>query len=80
MSLWSKLFGIKPKHTDEAPELIQENIAAGKAVMLDVRGQEERDHGYLEGSIFIPITELKSLPPGASEVSKLDRSKIIYCH
>ena len=80
MSLWSKLFGNKSKHTKDTAELIQQNIADGKAVLLDVRSQQERDRGYVEGSIFIPITELKSLPPGSGEVSKLDRSKIIYCH
>ena len=80
MSLWSKLFGTKRKFIDEAPERIQKNIAEGKAVMLDVRSQEEWDAGHLRGAIFIPITELKSLSPESVTVPALDSKKIIYCH
>ena len=80
MSLWSKLFGEKPKHTTESPFEIQNNIASGKAVMLDVRSQQEWDAGHLNNVIFIPITELKSLSAETTNVDGLDKTKIIYCH
>lgn len=80
MSLWSKLFGERRKFTDDASQLIQKNIADGKAIMLDVRSQEERDAGFLKGSVFIPITSIKSLPANAGEVAELDKSNIIYIH
>ena len=82
MPIFSKLFGGKPdhEHTTDSPETIRKNIADGKAVMLDVRGQEERDAGYIKESIFISISEIKALPEGASEIRDLDKAKIVYCH
>ncbi len=80
MPVWSQLFGGGKKHTSDSPELIRQNIAEGKAVMLDVRSQEERDAGFLKDSIFIPIAEIKSLPDGTGVIEKLPKDKIIYCH
>jgi len=80
MSIRSRLFGNKHEYTTDTPEQMRANIAAGKAVMLDVRSQEEREEGYLAGSIFIPITDIKTLPEGTTELDGLDKSKIIYCH
>ena len=68
------------QYTTDTPEQIRANIKEGKAVMLDVRSQEERDAGYLKDSIFIPITEIKALPAGATELRDLDKTKIVYCH
>ena len=59
---------------------IKRNLSDGKAVLLDVRGQEERDLVHLKDSIFIPGTEIKSLEPGVSEVGDLPKDKIVYCH
>ncbi len=80
MSLWSKLFGDQRKFTADTPKLIQQNIADGKAIMLDVRSQIEWENGHLKDAIFIPITTLKMLTPESIEVSELDSEKIIYCH
>ncbi len=79
MAIWSKLFG-GGQHTTDSPELIQENIASGSAVMLDVRSQEERDAGFLKNSIFIPITDIQALPPGSDSMHGLPKEAIIYCH
>ena len=80
MSLWSKMFGDQERFTDDPPHLIQQHISEGKAIMLDVRSQDERDNGHLKDSIFIPITTLRSMTVEAIEASELDSGKIIYCH
>lgn len=82
MSLFQKLFGGKPahRHTDDDWDTIQKNIDNGSAVMLDVRSQEEWDAGRLDKAIFIPITQIKSLPPGATSLDGLPKDKIVYCH
>lgn len=80
MSLWSKLFGGKQKFTNDTSTLVQKNIAEGKAVMLDVRSQQERDNGHLKDSIFIPISTLKSQTSEAVADAGLDKGKIVYCH
>jgi rhodanese-related sulfurtransferase len=80
MSLWSRLFGDNQKFTADAPEQIRKNIADGKAVMLDVRSQEEWGNGHLKDAIFIPITTLKALTSETVNVAELDSDKIVYCH
>ena len=64
----------------EAKEL----LAAGTAVMIDVRSQGERDGGHLDGSIFLPITQIKeaSGKKGFSEwtAGKIPKGKIVYLH
>ncbi len=67
-------------HTNDTIAEIQQRLASGEAVMLDVRGQEERDAGHLANSIFIPITEIKALEPGTTSVENLPADKIVYCH
>ena len=52
--------GESTKETPKEPLAeAQDLIAAGKAVMIDVRSQGERDAGHLEGSIYLPITEIQ---------------------
>ena len=80
MGLWSRLFGGGNKHTSDSPERMQQNIASGKAVMLDVRSQEERDAGFIKDSIFITIKQIMELPAGAKTLNGLPSDKIVYCH
>ena len=80
MPIWNALFG-GANHTSDELQVIIENLENGKAVMLDVRSQEERDAGYLKESIFIPITELPSLVSDESALKqRLPVDKIVYCH
>ena len=48
--------------------------AAGE-VLLDVRSQEEYDAGHIEGSVLLPIDEIRQ------RYTELDKSKtyIVYC-
>lgn len=62
----------------------KEGIAAGTAVMVDVRSQEERNAGHLDGAIFLPITKIKEkagqegFPEWAA--GKIPKGKVIYLH
>ena len=73
------------KDTPEDPLAeARQNIAAGTAVMVDVRSRGERDAGHLDGSIFLPITQIKEMA-GKEEFSewaagKIPKGKIIYIH
>ena len=80
LTLWSNLFGPKGKHCDEHHEVIQANIAEGKAIMLDVRSQEEWNGGTLKQAILLSITEIKALPKGTQEIPGLQKETIVYCH
>lgn len=80
MSLFEKMFGSSPQHTTDSPELIRQNIAEGKAIMLDVRSQEEFDAGHLKDVVFISIDQINAIEPGTTSLPNLDQSKIVYCH
>lgn len=78
MAFWHKLLG--GESTDDSFDEIKQNLNEAKAVMLDVRGQDERDAVHLKDSIFVPISEIKSLEAGATELGGLPKNKIVYCH
>ena len=78
MAFWNKLLG--GDETGDDIDQMKANLKSGKAVMLDVRGQDERDSVSLKDSIFIPIADIKALDSTAKEVAGLPQDKIIYCH
>ena len=78
MAFWHRWLG--EDTTADSFDQIKQNLAEGKAVMLDVRGQRERDGLHLKDSIFIPFNEVRSLDPDSGEVPGLPKDKIVYCH
>lgn len=67
-------------HTTDSLETVKENVKAGKAVIVDVREQEEWDAKHVEGAIHVPKSKLE-LSSGLEElVKKLDKNKTIYTH
>src|SRR4030095_17101650 len=67
-------------HTKDSLDTVKENVKAGKAVIVDVREQEEWDAGHLKGAILMPQSKLKVEAEAAELVGKLDKSKIVYTH
>ena len=78
MAFWHRWLG--GDKTPDSHEQIKQNLSQGKAVMLDVRSQRERDTIHLKDSIFIPFSEVRSLTPQSEEIAGLPKDKIIYCH
>jgi hydroxyacylglutathione hydrolase len=58
-----------------APALAAERLAAGEATALDVRAPAEREEGYIQGSLSVPLSQL------LSRMNELphDRPLLIYC-
>jgi rhodanese-related sulfurtransferase len=67
-------------HTKDSFATVKENVKAGKAVIVDVREQDEWDAGHLKGAILIPQSKLKVEAEAAELAKKLDKSKVIYTH
>ena len=78
MAFWHRWLGADK--TADSLDQIKQNLNEGKAIMLDVRGQRERDSLHLKDSIFIAYAEIRTLDPHASEIPGLPKDKIIYCH
>lgn len=67
-------------HTKDTPEEVKTAIAAGKAVLLDVREQSEWDDGHLKDDKLLPLSTLKG-GAKAEDVAKVaPKDKIVYCH
>lgn len=68
--------------TKDSLEVVQKNIAEKKAVLVDVRSQEEWNEGHIDDSIFLPVTSLRkhSLNPTklAKTLPKKKEKKILY--
>ena len=60
-------------------EDVKKNVAAKKAVLVDVRSQEEWNEGHIEGSIFVPVTSLRKHSLDPKKLAKtLPKKKTIY--
>ncbi|MCI0361273.1 MAG: rhodanese-like domain-containing protein [Planctomycetaceae bacterium] len=79
--LASAAFAQEPlTHTKDSLDTVKENVKAGKAVIVDVREQEEWDAGHLKGAVLMPQSKLKVEAEAAELAKKLDKSKVIYTH
>ena len=49
---------------------------AGRGVLIDVRNPSERKHGYIPGSVNMPLNQLKS---AAKFIPDFDTPVYLYC-
>jgi rhodanese-related sulfurtransferase len=57
--------------TKDSLEAVRKNVAEKKAVLVDVRSQEEWDKGHLEGSLFVPVTSLRKHSLDPAKLAKI---------
>ena len=67
-------------HTKDSLDTVKENLKAGKAVIVDVREQNEWEAGHLKNAIFLPQSKLNSEAEVADLLKKLPKDKVIYTH
>lgn len=68
------------EHTKDSLDTVKKNLAAKKAVLLDVRETDEWDDGHLKDAIAAPISELKTTDGAKHCIEKLPKGKIVYTH
>ena len=69
-----------PMHTKDSLDDVKKNVAAGKAVIVDVREKNEWDAGHLKDAKFIPQSKLKVEAELAALLKELPKDKVIYTH
>jgi rhodanese-related sulfurtransferase len=69
----------KLEHTTDSLQTVQKLLQEKKAVLLDVREQDEWEAGHIADAKFLPLSELKAIR-SADELKSLDKKTIIYCH
>lgn len=64
--------------TNDTLEVVKENVAKDKAVLVDVRSKEEWSKGHIEGAIFLPVDSLGKNVDAKLLAKKLPKKKILY--
>lgn len=64
--------------TKDSLAVVKNNVAENKAVLVDVRSQEEWNRGNIAGSIFLPDTSLRKNVDPKYLAEELPKDKIIY--
>lgn len=67
--------------TKDSLAVVANNIAANKAVLVDVRSVEEWNQGHIQGAIFLPIDSLRKYSLDVTRLRKtLPKGKILYTY
>ena len=74
------LVSLAAEHTKDSLDLVKQSTAAGKAILVDVREEEEWVEGHVVDAKLLPLSTLvKGIP--ADELTKmLAKGKIVYVH
>jgi len=64
--------------TKDSLEAVKKNVAAKKAVLVDVREKSEWDEGHIEGSIFLPLSALRKGVKKEQLAKVLPKERILY--
>lgn len=67
--------------TKDSLNIVYQNVAEKKAVLVDVRSVEEWNKGHIEGAIFLPIDSLRKFSLDPKRLQKaLPKNKILYTY
>jgi rhodanese-related sulfurtransferase len=67
-------------HTKDSLDAVKENVKSGKAVIVDVREQDEWDEAHVKGAIHIPKSKLDAGVEIEALLKKVPKDKVIYTH
>ena len=67
-------------HTKDPLPAVQQAVAAGQAVIVDVREPDEWAQGHVAGARLVPLSALEAGVDPARLAQLLPKDKIIYCH
>lgn len=74
------LITIAADHTSDSLETVKKMIAEKKAVLIDVREQDEWDYGHLQDAVHLPTSKINK-GVTAEELSKIaGKDTVIYLH
>lgn len=67
--------------TKDSLDDVKKNIAEEKAVLVDVRSEEEWKKGHIDGAVFLPVTSLRAKTNDPKQLEKkLPKDKILYTY
>jgi rhodanese-related sulfurtransferase len=66
--------------TKEPLSEVQKSLSENKAVLVDVREEDEWKEGHVEGAVFLPLSALKNGVDSKKLEAQIPKGKIIYTH
>jgi phage shock protein E len=76
--------GVGDQKGEESLAQVQQNIAAKRAILIDVRERKEWDRGHLQDAQLVPLSEINRAAADAAVQEglskKLPSDRVIYCH
>ncbi|MBY0514408.1 MAG: rhodanese-like domain-containing protein [Gemmataceae bacterium] len=67
-------------HTTDSLDTVKKNLAAKKAVLVDVREADEWDAGHLKDARHLALSDLKAGVPAEKLKEKLPPGSVVYLH
>lgn len=68
------------EHTTDNLDAVKKNVAAGKAVLVDVREADEWKDGHVKGARHLALSDLKKGVPEADLKKAIPAGSIVYLH
>ena len=68
------------EHTKDTLPTVKENMATKKAVLVDVRDQDEWDRGHVVGAALAPLSKLRDAKGLEEALKQLPKDQILYTH
>ncbi|MEX0642782.1 MAG: rhodanese-like domain-containing protein [Pirellulales bacterium] len=66
------------ENTKDSLETVKKNVGEKKAVLVDVREKKEWDEGHIDGSVFLPLSELKKGVKNEELAKRIPKDRILY--
>jgi phage shock protein E len=68
------------EHTTDSLTAVRENVAGGKAVLVDVREWPEWTSGHVAGAVSLPISAIERKVVDAALLARLPKNAILYTY
>ncbi|MBA4015590.1 MAG: rhodanese-like domain-containing protein [Pirellula sp.] len=68
------------EHTTDSLATVRENVAGGKAVLVDVRERPEWTSGHVAGAVSLPISAIERKIVDAAMLARLPKNAILYTY
>ena len=67
-------------HTTDSLTKVEKSLADGRAVLLDVREENEWNAGHLRDAQLLPLSTIRSGKLTGKQKKLLPKNKPVYCH
>lgn len=78
--MWNVSAVVAAEHTKDSLDVVKDKLKEKKALLVDVREEEEWDSGHLADARLLPLSDLEKGVPPEKLAKTLAKDKIVYLH